>query len=111
MSSSSQETTTCTQIASIPVVGHKSKTRHIAETDDGRLLVLETNYSEEKPRVMAGPFTVDQAIDHAEHILAGSPRHITHQTTPMVLSAALLSLVAVLKKTHVPAKGESNADG
>ncbi|MBG6158249.1 hypothetical protein IWQ52_004275 [Labrenzia sp. EL_159] len=104
MSSDEKSLTTCTQIASIPVAGHKSKTRHIAETDDGRLLVLETNYSDDKPRVMAGPFTVEQAIDHSEQILAGSARHITHKTTPLVLAAALLSLVAVLKKTHEPAQ-------
>ncbi|MBG6143595.1 hypothetical protein IWQ51_001718 [Labrenzia sp. EL_142] len=104
MSSDKRQLTACTQIASIPVVGHKSKTRHIAETDDGRLLVLETNYSDDKPRIMAGPFTVDQAIDHSEQILAGSARHITHKTTPLVLAAALLSLVAVLKQTHEPAQ-------
>ena len=94
----------CSQIATIPVYGQTSRIRHLAETDDQRLVVLETSYASAEPKVIQAPFTLEHALDHAEQILAGSARHITHQSTPLVLASALLAIAAVLRKSHEPVK-------
>lgn len=98
----------CSQIATVPVLGQKSRLRHLAETEDQRLVVIETNASSDEPKVLQQPFSLAEALDHAEHILAGSARHITHQSTPMVLAGALLAMAAVLSKAHEPVKGNGN---
>ncbi len=102
MTAKSKDPITCSQIATIPVLGQTSRIRHLAETDDQRLVVLETSYASKEPRVIQQPFTLEQALEHAENVLAGSARHITHQSTPLVLAGALLAMAAVLKKQHEP---------
>lgn len=104
MSAKSQNPISCSQIATVQVLGQTSRVRHLAETEDQRLVVLETSYASKEPKVMQDPFTLDQALEHAEHVLAGSARHITHQSTPLVLASALIALAAVLKKHHEPVK-------
>ena len=91
---------TCSQICTVPLIGQSSRLRHVAETDDDRLVVLETGANIEVPKVTAGPITLGQALELAEHVLAGSPRHITHSRTPLVLAATLLAMAAQLTKPH-----------
>lgn len=111
MSSDEKQRTTCTQIATVQLLGQKSKCRHVAETDDGRLLILESSYASEEPQLIGEPFTVASAINHAEHVLAGSAPHITHKMTPLVLASTLLAMAATINGLHEPAKGEGDDQG
>lgn len=99
---SSEQGIACTQIATVSLQGRNTRQRHVAETDDQRLVVLETSAAHPEPAVVAGPFTLGQVLEHAELVLAGSPRHITHQQTPMLLAGALIALQAMLRKMEHP---------
>ncbi|WP_029061739.1 hypothetical protein [Labrenzia sp. DG1229] len=103
--------TSCTQIATVQLLGQKSKCRHVAETDDGRLVILESSYASDEPGLIGEPFTVASAIDHAERVLAGSAPHITHKMTPLVLASALLAMAATITGFHEPAKAEGEDNG
>lgn len=104
MTRKTREPVGCTQIATLPLYGQASRQRHIAETDANEIVVLETGAGRDAPDVRAGPFTLPQALELAEQVLAGSPRHITHALTPMILGAALIAVEAAVRGLHPPAK-------
>lgn len=95
---SDQDKQPCTSIVSVQLLSNKSKTRHVAETDDRRLVVLETTAASNDPNVICGPVTLPQVLEHCEMILAGSARHISHNSTPLMLAAALLSIEGELRR-------------
>lgn len=97
-----RETISCSQIATIALHGQATRQRHVAETDDGRLVVLETGANREAPLVRVGPLSLADADALAQQVLAGSPRHISHKHTPMVLAAALLAIAATLRGSYTP---------
>uniref|UniRef100_UPI003BACE92E hypothetical protein n=1 Tax=Stappia sp. TaxID=1870903 RepID=UPI003BACE92E len=93
---SGRELVTARQVLTVALHGQSRRHRHVGELDDGRMVVLESDRPTDEPKVMVEPYPLQHAIGLAEHVLAGSPRHITHAKTPLVLAATLLAVLGTI---------------
>lgn len=99
----------CTVIGSYALSGHRDKYRHVAEADDGRLLLVASDASDETS-VVVRPFTIEQGLATAERAVSGDPAVIAHPKTLLGLATTLLALHAAITGSYPKQDPGADAD-